>query len=104
MSAREVLSGCLEWELGTAANEEADKIIEALTAAGYRILGPGDLDAETVERCAEVARGFEGKPCRAADGWTEEQRQFYDSGQVDASTSITSTIRSLTRSSMEGKE
>lgn len=26
--------------------------IDALTAAGYRILAPGEVDAETVERCA----------------------------------------------------
>lgn len=26
-------------------------MVEALTAAGFRILGPGELDVETVERC-----------------------------------------------------
>lgn len=33
----------------------ADAIINALTAAGYRIVGPGEVDAETVERCAAAA-------------------------------------------------
>lgn len=30
----------------------AETILEALTAAGYRILAPGELDGETAERCA----------------------------------------------------
>lgn len=33
----------------------ADSILSALTAAGYRIIGPGELDRETLERAAEVA-------------------------------------------------
>lgn len=35
-----------------------DAAAEALNAAGYRIVGPGELDAETVERCAEAAEGL----------------------------------------------
>lgn len=34
----------------------ADAELEALTAAGYRILGPDDLDKVTVERCAEAVK------------------------------------------------
>ena len=33
-------------------------ILSALNAAGYRILAPGELDRETVERCAEVAESL----------------------------------------------
>lgn len=41
----------------------ADAAIEALTSAGYRILGPGELDPETLERCAEVVRPNGSRPC-----------------------------------------
>jgi hypothetical protein len=34
----------------------AGHAIEALHSAGYRILGPGEWDKETVEKCAEVVR------------------------------------------------
>lgn len=45
------------------------------------------------ERDAKIADGWEGKPCGHASGWTEEEGNFYDAGQVDASTSIASAIR-----------
>lgn len=32
-----------------------DELDEALTAAGWRLVGPGEVDAETVERAAEIA-------------------------------------------------
>jgi len=32
--------------------DSADAILLALKAAGYRLVGPGEVDAETVERCA----------------------------------------------------
>lgn len=34
---------------------EADAILCALSRAGFRVLGPDDLDEKTVERCVEVA-------------------------------------------------
>lgn len=33
----------------------AEEIMSALSKAGYRILGPGEIDAETLERAAQVA-------------------------------------------------
>lgn len=36
--------------------DSADAILLALKAAGYRLVGPGEVDAETVERCAEIAQ------------------------------------------------
>lgn len=33
-------------------------VLLALRAAGYRILAPGELDRETVERCADAAQGY----------------------------------------------
>lgn len=37
----------------------ADAILHALNAAGYRILGPDEIDPVTMEKCAEVAGTFE---------------------------------------------
>lgn len=79
-------------------------------AAVYRQLGRGSLpDTDTIARAlmaervaatnAErergwgIARAYEGKPCGPAQLWTEEQRQFFDAGQVDASNSIAAAIR-----------
>jgi hypothetical protein len=49
--AREIIAKALEWEFGAAAGEWSDEIVDALHAAGYRILAPGELDKETVEKC-----------------------------------------------------
>lgn len=38
--------------------EDAKAIIERLDVAGYRILGPDEVDPVTLEKCAEVAAGF----------------------------------------------
>ena len=35
----------------------ADAILEALTAAGYRVVRERELDAATVERCAQTVEG-----------------------------------------------
>lgn len=32
----------------------ADDMLAGLEGHGYRILGPGDIDPETLERCAEI--------------------------------------------------
>ena len=62
MSAREVIAQTLfefsgsgqgvDDMLAEIANAQTETIIDALTAAGYRILAPSELDAETVERIA----------------------------------------------------
>jgi hypothetical protein len=60
MSARDIIADILwpvqDWD-GIEANAAgaADAILEALTASGYRIVGPGEMDAVTVEACAKVA-------------------------------------------------
>lgn len=60
MSAREILTS---WFSGYANPEgRADATIEALTAAGYRILSPDELDTVTVERCiTAIACGCTGE-------------------------------------------
>lgn len=66
MSAREVMAKAIldaAMNMGALAHLSSksfeDKIvdfqIDALAAAGYRILAPGEVDAETVEACAKVA-------------------------------------------------
>ncbi|MCG7507107.1 hypothetical protein [Mesorhizobium retamae] len=56
MSARDVIAKaiCQRWFGGNDVDADDRAIariaIEALTAAGYRILGPDDLDKVTVER------------------------------------------------------
>lgn len=48
-----------------------------------------------LEEAAAAAERYEGKPCGPAQLWTEEQRQFFDAGQMGASSSIATAIRSL---------
>lgn len=59
MSAREIIRSAFVADSGGFGAEDdtriADAIIEALHAAGYRILAPGDVDPETAEKCAETA-------------------------------------------------
>jgi hypothetical protein len=46
-----------------------------------------------LEAAAKVAEAYDGKPCGPAQLWTDEQREFFDCGQLDASRSITTAIR-----------
>lgn len=51
MSARDVIANRIA---GPNAKNWADATIAALTAVGYRILGPDELDPVTAERCAAI--------------------------------------------------
>jgi hypothetical protein len=51
--------------------------------------------AEIIEECAKVAEAWDGKPCGPASGWTDDQRDYYDAGQLDASSSIVRAVRAL---------
>jgi NTP pyrophosphatase (non-canonical NTP hydrolase) len=59
-----------------------DRILAALLAR----------DTAARKECVEIARRHEGKPCRPADGWTEDQASFYEAGELDASYSIATAI------------
>lgn len=48
---------------------EAGAFLASLSAAGYRILGPDDVDPVTVEKCAEVAE-------RLAEGRKEKEQKI----------------------------
>lgn len=54
MSARDVIAEELEDEFGHYADERAVDILSALAAAGYRLIGPEQLDRETIERCVST--------------------------------------------------
>lgn len=41
-----------------AADRYASAILAALTAGGYRIVGPDEVDPVTLEKCAEVAANW----------------------------------------------
>ncbi|WP_336057328.1 hypothetical protein [Nitratireductor sp. CH_MIT9313-5] len=62
---------------------------------GYRILAPGELCTETLEKAAQVADQYSTKPLVAAKGWDDEQRDYHETGQLDASLAIAAAIRSL---------
>lgn len=69
--------------LASLANEAADALSSVRSAA--------------IEECAKVAGRHDGMPLKPAypNAWTEEQRHWYDSGQIDASVSIEDAIRAL---------
>lgn len=52
MSARDAIAWTMQSLGAFDPTREADAVLVALHAAGYRILGPSELDAETVERIA----------------------------------------------------
>jgi len=55
MSAREVMAKRVSDVWGpTLGQAIPTAVMAALIEAGYRILAPGEVDAETVERCATV--------------------------------------------------
>jgi hypothetical protein len=71
--------------------------VELMTVGELRAaLQPsGQTRAEIIEECAKVAEAWDGKPCGPASGWTDDQRDYYDAGQLDASSSIVRAIRAL---------
>lgn len=60
MSAREIIHRELVSLIrkDKAKQPWPDAILSALTSSGYRILGPDELDAVTVEECAEHLEGW----------------------------------------------
>lgn len=73
-------------ELNAGHRAIADHILEALTSSGYRILGPGEWDAETVEKCAEVAEEY-----------ASYEQTEWGMGHRDACNSIANAIRALAK-------
>ena len=111
MSARDILTnGLLHLPIrGRKLEFAVDQQIAALTAAGYRILAPGQLDDETLERAAGVVsslpcEGRYGKPGVPWVGWTPEAYTLYTLAQNNAKEKGAAAIRSLNadRRALEG--
>jgi hypothetical protein len=47
----------------SGSDYRCDDLMNVLHSAGYRILGPGELDKETLEKCAEVVQPKGPRPC-----------------------------------------
>ncbi|WP_421930065.1 hypothetical protein [Nitratireductor rhodophyticola] len=58
MSARDVIAGALpiHAQANISRDAWAGVVVQVLTSAGYRILAPGEMDRETLEAAAKVAR------------------------------------------------
>lgn len=52
MSAREIIAEQCD---GAYSEKRANRILASLATHGFRILGPGSLDRETIEKCAALA-------------------------------------------------
>jgi hypothetical protein len=64
MSAREIIATTyIEGKTGEIGHLHADAIIQMLTAAGYRIVGPDEVDPVTVERCVAEMEANWGHVC-----------------------------------------
>jgi len=61
--AREIIARQIPGTSAEVCFGVADSIIERLDAAGYRILGPDEVDPVTVERAAEAGK----KAAKAGD-------------------------------------
>ena len=81
------------WVQVTISGAGADKLTEDQIEAALQ--PSGQTRAEIIEECAKVAEAWDGKPCGHAFGWTDDQRDYYDAGQLDASSSIVRAIRAL---------
>lgn len=58
MSGRDIIANELRG-FSHHAQDVATRILRALQEEGYRILGPGEIDRETLERAAEVAETYQ---------------------------------------------
>ena len=58
VDVREVIAEAIPCNIVYGRPQAADEIIDALHAAGFRILGPDEVDPVTVEKCAEVTEMY----------------------------------------------
>jgi hypothetical protein len=77
--AREIIARAEIDLFGATGEAAADAIMAALTAAGFRIIPPGELDAETLERAAYAA----------------ERTFAHDNFRFELGTACAAAIRSL---------
>lgn len=54
MSGREIIREAIIANVTRSPTTKTNAVLDALTAAGYRIIGPGEVDPVTVERCVNT--------------------------------------------------
>lgn len=100
MKAREIMAQAQAefWDAPETAEGYliiVDRVLEALTAAGYRILGPRQIDREKVARAI----------CEAGNHKWPETDGYNDKAEKRAFLIMAdAAIRSLTHGSMEGED
>lgn len=97
-AARDVIARALEFEFGIVAVEVADTVLSDLHAAGYRIVGPGEVDRETLEKAAQVAltvREDERRCAKQAEGDGDSAKMLEHMGFAGTALIIVAAIRSL---------
>lgn len=70
--ARDVIARALASVGAFDSEGEATVVDMALTAAGYRILGPDEVDPVTVERIAEFAKSEFQRNFESPVGWRDQ--------------------------------
>lgn len=107
--AREIIAGLVREAKEKDGNPRyaADFILTALTAAGYRIVGQGEVDAETVERLAGwhdyqalVLREYE-DAVKLAGGWPDTNGRVRD---MAWHVKLAAALRSLAAKSLQERE
>ena len=74
--------------------------LRRLTAAGYTIVPPGGVHEPTLEKAAKVADKYwsdenEKTSLHPALGWTDEQKDWWRTGQLDGAAAVAAAIRAL---------
>lgn len=69
MSGREIIREAIIANVTRSPTTKTNAVLDALTAAGYRLIGPGEVDPVTVERCAEIARAAHISHAPGLDGY-----------------------------------
>lgn len=64
---REVIAEAIPCNIVYGRPQAADDIMRALTSAGFRILGPDEIDGTTVDKCAIRAKECFNDPQAEAD-------------------------------------
>lgn len=80
-------------QLSPKSRDDAELGIRRLVAAGYRILGPDDLDEKTVERCAEVAESAGNTWSNTRDPFQACQEAAVDEKCTEIATAIRAALK-----------
>lgn len=96
---REIIAQTLEKSFYMLTYDElAADLLSGLTAAGYRLVGPLELDAETVERCIDGADA-EAKRCADASNASSGADLYRHNTAFHSASNIAAAIRALSQES-----